>query len=90
MFFVGLALKLALKKYSVYICLKLGVYMRTNIVIDDALMTQAMSLSGLETKKAVVEEALKVFIQIQQQLLIRNFRGKLKWEGDLEQMRLDQ
>lgn len=64
--------------------------MRTNIVIDDALMTQAMSLSGLETKKAVVEEALKVFIQIQQQLLIRNFRGKLKWEGDLEQMRQDQ
>ena len=58
--------------------------MRTNIVIDDALMTQAMSLSGLETKKAVVEEALKIFIQIQQQLLIRNFRGKLKWEGDLE------
>ncbi|WP_421800513.1 type II toxin-antitoxin system VapB family antitoxin [Haliscomenobacter sp.] len=64
--------------------------MRTNIVIDDALMTQAMSLSGLETKKAVVEEALKVFIQIQQQLKIRNFRGKLKWEGDLEQMRLNQ
>jgi Arc/MetJ family transcription regulator len=64
--------------------------MRTNIVIDDALMTQAMSLSGLETKKAVVEEALKIFIQIQQQLLIRNFRGKLKWEGNLEQMRLDQ
>lgn len=64
--------------------------MRTNIVIDDTLMEQAMSLSGLETKKAVVEEALKVFIQIQQQLLIRNFRGKLKWEGDLEEMRLDQ
>jgi Bacterial antitoxin of type II TA system, VapB len=33
------------------------------------LMTHAMSLSGLETKKAVVEEGLKVFIQIQQQLL---------------------
>ena len=64
--------------------------MKTTIVIDDALTNQAMSLSGLETKKAVVEEALKVFIQIQQQLLIRNFRGKLKWEGDLEQMRLDQ
>jgi Arc/MetJ family transcription regulator len=64
--------------------------MKTTIVIDDALMNQAMSLSGLETKKAVVEEALKVFIQIQKQLLIRNFRGKLKWEGDLEQMRQDQ
>lgn len=64
--------------------------MRTNIVIDDTLMEQAMNLSGLDTKKAVVEEALKVFIQIQQQLLIRQFRGKLHWEGDLEQMRNDQ
>lgn len=64
--------------------------MRTNIVIDDTLMEKAMSLSGLETKKAVVEEALKIFIQIQQQLLIRQFRGKLQWDGDLEQMRLDQ
>ena len=64
--------------------------MKTTIIIYDVLMTQVMSLSGLETKKAVVEEALKVFIQIQQQLLIRNFRGKLKWEGDLEQMYPDQ
>lgn len=64
--------------------------MRTNIVIDDTLMEQAMNLSGLDTKKAVVEEALKVFIQIQQQLLIRQFRGKLQWDGDLAQLRQDQ
>lgn len=64
--------------------------MKTTIVIDEILMTQAMNLSGLNSKKAVVEEALKVFIQIQQQLFIRQFRGELKWEGDLAQMRLDE
>lgn len=64
--------------------------MKTTIIIDDDLMEQAKSLSGLKTKKAVVKAALNVFIQIQQQLLIRQFRGKLKWEGDLVQMRLDE
>jgi Arc/MetJ family transcription regulator len=64
--------------------------MRTNIVIDDTLMERALTLSGLNTKKAVVEAALKLFIQIQQQAALRELRGKLQWEGDLEQMRLDQ
>lgn len=64
--------------------------MRTNIVIDDQLMDRAIALSGLETKKAVVEQALKLYIQILQQSAIRELRGKLKWEGDLEKMRLDQ
>lgn len=63
--------------------------MRTNIVIDDILMQKALELSGLDTKKAVVEAALKLFIQIRQQASLRELRGKLKWEGDLEQMRLD-
>ncbi|HOY19756.1 MAG TPA: type II toxin-antitoxin system VapB family antitoxin [Haliscomenobacter sp.] len=64
--------------------------MRTNIVIDDQLMDQAISLSGLETKKAVMEQALKLYIQLLQQAAIRELRGKLHWEGNLEQMRLDQ
>ncbi|MBK7871225.1 MAG: type II toxin-antitoxin system VapB family antitoxin [Saprospiraceae bacterium] len=64
--------------------------MRTNIVIDDILMQKALKLTGLKTKKDVVEEALKLLIQIHQQATIREWRGKLKWEGDLEQMRLDQ
>ena len=63
--------------------------MRTNIVIDDDLMTQAMEISGLSTKKAVVEEALKLLIQMRQQLKIRELRGKLTWEGSLEEMRTD-
>ncbi|MBI4775134.1 MAG: type II toxin-antitoxin system VapB family antitoxin [Deltaproteobacteria bacterium] len=64
--------------------------MRTNIVIDDELMNEAMSLSRLKTKKAVVETGLKLLIQIKKQERIRSLRGKLKWVGDLDEMRLDQ
>lgn len=64
--------------------------MRTNIVIDDELMHEAMALSRLDTKKAVVETGLKLLIQIKKQERIKSLRGKLKWEGDLESMRLDQ
>lgn len=64
--------------------------MRTNIVIDDQLMDQAINLSGLETKKAVVEQALKLYVQLLQQAALRELRGKLRWEGDLNQMRQDQ
>lgn len=61
--------------------------MRTNIVIDDKLMADAIELSGLDTKKAVVEEALKLFVQLKRQNEIRKLRGKLQWEGNLEEMR---
>ncbi len=64
--------------------------MSVNIEIDDVLMQQPLKLSDLDTPKTVVEEALKLFIQIRQQTALRELRGKLKWEGDLEQMRLDQ
>ena len=64
--------------------------MRTNIVIDDNLMAEAMQLSELKTKKAVVETGLRLLIQIKKQERIKMLRGKLKWNGDLEKMRLDQ
>lgn len=63
--------------------------MRTNIVIDDQLMNQAITLSGLKTKKETVEEALRLLISLKKQSMIRNFRGKLNWEGDLDLMRTD-
>ncbi len=64
--------------------------MRTNIVIDDNLMAEAIELSQLKTKKAVVETGLRLLIQIKKQERIKGLRGKLKWDGDLEKMRLDQ
>ena len=63
--------------------------MRTNIVIDDALMNHALKLSGLKTKKEVVEEALKLLVQVRKQAKLKKLRGKLKWEGDLGKMRTD-
>jgi len=63
--------------------------MRTNIVIDDSLMTDALKFTGLHTKREAVEEGLKVLIKLKKQENIKSFRGKLHWEGDLEQMRTD-
>ena len=63
--------------------------MRTNIVIDDELMNEAMALSQLKTKKAVVETGLKLLVQIKKQERIKSLRGKLQWNGDLDRMRLD-
>jgi len=61
--------------------------MRTNIVIDDELMAKATEVSGLKTKKDVVEQGLRLIIQRSNQQSIRELRGKLKWEGDLDEMR---
>ena len=63
--------------------------MRTNIIIDDDLMKEAMALTNIKTKKAVVESGLKLLVQIKKQEQIKNLRGKLRWDGDLETMRLD-
>ena len=63
--------------------------MRTNIVIDEELIKKAMAITGHKTKKAAVEEGLKLIVSLREQEKIRAFRGKLKWHGDLEQMRLD-
>jgi Arc/MetJ family transcription regulator len=63
--------------------------MRTNIAIDDALMEQALAVSGYKTKKETVEEGLRLLIAQRNQEKIRGLRGKLKWEGDLDAMRGD-
>jgi Arc/MetJ family transcription regulator len=61
--------------------------MRTNIVIDDKLMTAALKASGLSTKKEAVEQGLKLLVRRSQQQEIRKLRGRIKWEGDLDEMR---
>ena len=56
--------------------------MRTNIVIDDVLMAEATRLSRLKTKKALVQEGLKLLIQIKRQEQIRKLKGKLKGDDE--------
>ncbi|MFH2114695.1 MAG: type II toxin-antitoxin system VapB family antitoxin [Spirochaetota bacterium] len=63
--------------------------MRTNIVIDDSLMAEALTLSGQQTKRQTVEEALRLLIAVRRQADVRRLRGALHWEGDLDAMRTD-
>ena len=61
--------------------------MRTNVVIDDELMTAALESTGLKTKRAVIEEALRTLVRLKAQERVRSLRGKLRWEGDLDTLR---
>ena len=62
--------------------------MRTNIVIDEDLMSKAMAASGLKTMRATIDEALRLYVQMQGQKKIRKLRGRIHWEGNLEESRL--
>ena len=61
--------------------------MRTNIEIDDGLIKEAQALSGLMTKRAVVDAALRMFVRVQHQKDVLQLAGKVRWEGDLDAMR---
>ena len=61
--------------------------MRTNIVLDDELIDRARALTGLRSKRAVVDEALRTLVRLKEQESIRQLRGQLHWEGDLREMR---
>jgi Arc/MetJ family transcription regulator len=61
--------------------------MRTNIEIDDKLMSRAMALSGKSTKKSGVEEALRLAVQLKLQEGLKKIFGMGGWEGNLDEMR---
>jgi Arc/MetJ family transcription regulator len=63
--------------------------MRTNIVIDDKLMRDTLRVTGLKTKREVVELGLRTLLRLKRQAEIRRLRGKLNWQGDLDAMRSD-
>ncbi len=63
--------------------------MRTNIEIDDTLMSAAMKAGGYTTKKETVEEGLRLLAQRAAIADIRKLRGKIKWTGSLHEMRQD-
>ncbi|SDW91155.1 Transcription regulator of the Arc/MetJ class [Nitrosomonas oligotropha] len=63
--------------------------MRTNIVIDDELMNEVIKLTGAKTKKEAVELGLLTLIRIKKQEEIKRHRGKLEWDGNLDEMRTD-
>lgn len=63
--------------------------MRTNIDINDQLLIQAMEIGPAKTKKAIVELALQEYINMMRRRDLLSLRGKVQWDGDLDQMRTD-
>ena len=61
--------------------------MRTNIVLDDKLIARAQKLTGIKTKREVVHEALRLLVLLNEQAQIRTLRGKLPWDGNLNDQR---
>ena len=63
--------------------------MRTNIIIDDTLMSDVLKVTGVKSKREAVELGLKTLLMLKQQESIKAFKGTLHWDGDLETMRVD-
>ena len=63
--------------------------MRTNIEIDDKLMSDALKATGARTKREAVELGLKTLIQLRAQEKTGELKGKISWEGGLNAMRTD-
>ena len=63
--------------------------MRTNIVIDDDLMRDALKATGAKTKREAVEMGLRTLLQLRKQQQTKSLRGRIHWQGDLERMRVD-
>ena len=61
--------------------------MRTNIEIDDNLMREVLNSTGLKTKKEAVELGLKTLVRLKRQEKIKQFKGKLQWDADLNDAR---
>ena len=63
--------------------------MRTNIEIDDKLMRDTLRATGFKTNREAVEEGLRALLRLSRQADVRRMRGRLHWEGDLNEMRTD-
>ena len=61
--------------------------MRTNIDLDDKLIAKAMSISGINTKKMMINVLLKEYVRKNNQKKILKYRARRVWEGSLAQMR---
>ena len=61
--------------------------MRTNVVLDEKLVKKAQDLGGYKTKKAAIEAGLRLVVQMNSQKRLRSLRGKVTWEGDLDELR---
>ena len=61
--------------------------MFTSLDINEELFMKAWKLSGIKTKKGLIEEVLRTYVRLHEQAQVRSLRGKLAWKGDLDEIR---
>jgi Arc/MetJ family transcription regulator len=61
--------------------------MRTSIKLDDVLVAKAQQLTGIKTKRELIDTALQAFVKLEEQSSAKSLKGKLNWEGDLDKSR---
>ncbi len=62
---------------------------QTTLDIEESLLSKAMQETGEATQSGAVEAALRYLLQMRAQARIRDLRGQVHWDGDLDSMRLD-
>ncbi len=60
---------------------------RTNIVLDDDLVAKCQKATGIKTRRALIDHALRELLRRESQTRILELKGKIHWEGDLEASR---
>ncbi len=61
--------------------------MSESMSLDENLLSEARELTGIEGREAIINEALKLFVQVRRQDGLRRLRGKVTWEGNLDELR---
>ncbi len=74
-------------KIAIWYTMLGGLRMRTNIEIDDDLLAAAMATTGLPTKRATVEEGLRLIVRLRGQAEALDDLAGIGWDGNLDQMR---
>ena len=60
---------------------------RTNIVLDEKLVRTGLRMTGLKTRRAVVDHALRELVRREKQVGLLELKGKVRWDGNLGAMR---
>jgi len=60
---------------------------RTNVVLDDTLVEECQRLTGIKTRRALIDFALRELLRHGQQKRLLELKGTVQWEGDLSAWR---
>ena len=64
-----------------------GIMKRTNVVLDEKLVKDCIKVTGIKTQKALIDHALRELLRHEKQIEILNLKGKINWDGNLDEWR---